>query len=49
MMYLKAKYPRSAQSFAPGDLMDLFKNFDNSDNSAHDSLKNCKIYFNNPE
>jgi hypothetical protein len=43
--YLKMKYPRGGQSFVPGDLMAVFKEFDLSEDLEFDILKNANIYF----
>jgi hypothetical protein len=39
------KYPRGGQSFVPGDLMAVFKEFDLSEDLEFDILKNANIYF----
>jgi hypothetical protein len=43
--YLKMKYPRGAQTFVPGDLMKVFKEFDISENLEFDILRNSNTYF----
>lgn len=45
MGYLKIKYPRQAENFVPGDLMTVFKDFDNTEDIQFDILKNSKTYF----
>ena len=39
------KYPRGTQSFVPGDLMSVFKEFDLSEDIEFDILKNSNTYF----
>lgn len=43
--YLKMKYPRGGQSFVPGDLMNVFREFDLSEDIEFDILKNSNTYF----
>lgn len=43
------KYPRGGQSFVPGDLMAVFKEFDLSEDIEFDIVKNADTYFGSDE
>ena len=44
-IYLKVKYPRSSQSFVPGDLVHLFQEFNLINSISNDMLRNSGVYF----